>query len=169
VIKVLPGKERQLAQQFNDQISLGKVKDIIRFLCPTEKEYVVVKNKKILREKIIYTGYLYFETENRLSEDQLKEISTTPNIMAIMGDKKPILMRRDDIEKILKDDKLEEHIETKRTKYDIGEYIIVQEGPFKTFGGTISQLHEDKVDVEILIFGRKTPITLNFEQISKVV
>ena len=60
VIKVMPGKERQLSEQFNTQIGLGKIGFIDRFVCPMEKEFVVLRKKKVSREKIIYNGYLYF-------------------------------------------------------------------------------------------------------------
>ena len=49
VVKVLPGKERSLTEQFNKEIELGRINDIIRFVCPTEKEFVNVKNKMVLR------------------------------------------------------------------------------------------------------------------------
>ncbi|WP_283101714.1 transcription termination/antitermination NusG family protein, partial [Escherichia coli] len=84
VVKVMPGKERQLNEQFNQQISLGRIKNISRFICPTEKEFVIVKNKKVLREKVIYSGYLYFESPKKLVEDELKEIALIPNIMGMM-------------------------------------------------------------------------------------
>ena len=61
IVKVMPGKERSLTEQFNKEISIGKIKNINRFVCPTEKNLVIVKNKKVLREKVIYSGYLYFE------------------------------------------------------------------------------------------------------------
>ena len=57
VIKVMPGKERQLNEQFNTQIGLGKIGFIDRFVCPMEKEFVVLRKKKVSREKIIYNGY----------------------------------------------------------------------------------------------------------------
>ena len=79
VVKVLPGKERTLNEEFNKQINLGKLNNIIRFVCPTEKEFVVVKKKKVLKEKVLYSGYLYFESPKSLSEDELKHISR-PNI-----------------------------------------------------------------------------------------
>ena len=60
IVKVMPGKERSLTEDFNKQILQKKIENIIRFVCPTEKEMVVVKNKKILREKVLYSGYLYF-------------------------------------------------------------------------------------------------------------
>ncbi len=168
VVKVLPGKERQLTEQFNQQISIGRINNVIRFLCPTEKEFVIVKNKKVLREKVIYSGYLYFESKNKLNEDDLKSIALIPNIMGMMGDKTPILMNVGDVKRILKDESLDEHIETKRLKFAIGESIIVKEGAFSSFEGSVSQIHGEKVDVDILIFGRKTPVTLSIDQIKKI-
>jgi transcriptional antiterminator NusG len=167
VVKVLPGKERSLTEQFNKEISLGKINNIVRFVCPTEKEFVVVKNKKVIREKVLYSGYLYFEAPKRLMEEELKIISTIPNIMGMMGDRMPLLLKETDVRRILKDDTLEEHIESKKLKFVIGEGVIVSEGPFKTFEGIISDIKGDKVDVEIKIFGRNTAVSLTLEQIQK--
>lgn len=168
VVKVLPGKERQLTEQFNQQISIGRINNVIRFLCPTEKEFVIVKNKKVLREKVIYSGYLYFESKNRLNEDDLKNVALMPNIMGMMGDRTPKLMNDSDVRRILKDETLDEHIETKRLKFAIGESIIVKEGAFSSFEGSVSQVHGERVDVDILIFGRRTPVTLSIDQIKKI-
>jgi transcriptional antiterminator NusG len=168
VVKVLPGKERSLNEQFNKDIELGRIKNITRFICPTEKEFVVVKNKKVLREKVLYSGYLYFETKKQLEEDDLKIISLIPNIMGMMGDRMPMLLKETDIRRILKDDTLEDHIESKKLKYIIGERVVVSEGPFQTFEGVISDIKGDKVDVEVKIFGRNTAVSLSLEQIEKV-
>jgi transcriptional antiterminator NusG len=167
VVKVLPGKERSLTEQFNKEISLGRISNIVRFVCPTEKEFVVVKNKKVIREKVLYSGYLYFEAPKRLMEEQLKVISTIPNIMGMMGDKMPLLLKETDVRRILKDDTLEEHIESKKLKFDTGESIIVCEGPFKEFSGIIKEVKGDRVDVEIKIFGRNTAVSLTLDQIQK--
>jgi transcriptional antiterminator NusG len=167
VIKVLPGKERQLNEQYNIQISLGNIKNIIRFICPTDSELVTVKDKKVLREKVIYNGYLYFEAKKEMNEDELKEISSIPNIMGMMGDKKPLLMRKNDVDRIIKDDLLVEHKVNKKLKYEIGETITVIDGPFLGFIGVISSIKDDKVDVDVKIFGRNTPVSLLITQIKK--
>jgi transcriptional antiterminator NusG len=167
VVKVLPGKERSLNEQFNKDIGLGRIININRFVCPTEKEFVVIKNKKTLREKVLYSGYLYFEAPKKLEEDDLKIISLIPNIMGMMGDRMPMLLKDTDVRRILKDDTLEEHIESKKLKFDTGEPIIVCEGPFKDFNGIIKELKGDRVDVEIKIFGRNTAVSLTLEQIQK--
>ena len=168
VVKVLPGKERTLSEQFNKEIGLGKIKNINRFICPTEKEFVALKNKKVLREKVLYSGYLYFESNKNLEEDQLKEISLIPNIMGMMGDRMPVKLRESDIRRILKDDSLEQHIDSKKVKFMSGETVKVIEGPFTSFEGVIKELKGDKIDIEIKIFGRNTPVTLTLEQIEKI-
>jgi transcriptional antiterminator NusG len=168
VVKVLPGKERSLSEQFNKEIGLGKIKNINRFVCPTEKEFVALKNKKVLREKVLYSGYLYFESIKKLEEDQLKEIALIPNIMGMMGERIPVKLRESDIRRILKDDSLEQHLDSKKLKYISGEIVKVIEGPFSSFEGTIKELKNDKVDVEIKIFGRNTPVTLTLNQIEKI-
>jgi len=168
VVKVLPGKERILTEQFNKDIEIGRIKNIVRFVCPTEKEFVSVKNKKILREKVLYSGYLYFESTNLLGDDQLKEIALIQNIMGMMGERTPVKLRESDIKRILKDDTLEEHIDAKKLKYNSGETVKVIEGPFASFQGTIKEFKGDKIDVEIKIFGRNTPVTLTLNQIEKI-
>lgn len=168
VVKVLPGKERSLTEQFNKEISLGKIKNINRFICPLEKEFVNVKNKKVLRDKVLYSGYLYFECGKKLNEDELKSLTGLPNIMGMGGDRTPVLLRESDIRRILKDDTLENHVESKRLKYVKGEIIKVIEGPFASFDGVISDIKGDKVDIEIKIFGRNTAVSLTLNQIEKI-
>ena len=167
VVKVIPGKERSLTEQFNKEISMGRIDNINRFICPTEKEFVVVRKKKVLREKVIYSGYLYFESTKKLGKEDLKVISSIPNIMGMMGDKMPLLLNNTDVRRILKDDTLNEHIENKKLKFSSGETVIVIDGPFNNFTGTIKEMNGDKVNVEIKIFGRNTAVSLSLEQIQK--
>jgi len=168
VVKVLPGKERTLNEDFNKQISLGKLKNITRFVCPTEKEFVVVKKKKVLREKVLYSGYLYFEAPKKLYEDELKSIALIPNIMGMMGNRIPVLLSKTDVRRIIVDDRLDEHIESKKLYISVGDRVSVIEGPFTSFEGIISEMNGDKVDVEVKIFGRNTLVSLTSNQIEKL-
>jgi transcriptional antiterminator NusG len=168
LVKVLPGKERTLAEEFNKYITLGKMNNISRFVCPTEKNFVVVKNKKVLREKVLYSGYLYFESNKKLNEDELKTLSLLPNIMGMGGSRVPVELRESDVRRILKDEVLEQHVDSKKLKYIVGEQVMVIEGPFNTFEGIISDIKGEKVDVEIKIFGRNTAVELTLNQISKI-
>jgi transcriptional antiterminator NusG len=169
LIKVLPGKERKITEKFNRDIELKRINNVERFICPTEKYTVSIKNKKVIREKVLYSGYLYFETKKTLNDDELKTLSLTKDVMGIGGSRIPIKLRDSDVKKILKDDFLDEHIESKINKYKINETIMVIEGPFKTFSGKIINFENDlKIDVEVMIFGRPHILTLTNQQISKI-
>lgn len=168
LVKVLPGKERSLADEYNRQISLGKINNIKRFVCPTEKHMVVVRNKKSIREKVLYSGYLYFETPKILNEDELKTLSLLPNVMGMGGNRLPVLLRENDVKRILVDENLEQHVDLKRLKYIIGERVTVIDGPFNTFEGVISDVKGEKVDIEVKIFGRNTLVELTLNQIQKL-
>jgi transcriptional antiterminator NusG len=168
LLKVIPGKERSLTQEFNRFISLDKIKNVIRFVCPTEKDIRVVRNKKVTREKVIYGGYIYFECNEKLNDDDLKIIANLPNVMSMMGDKKPIILRDNDIKRVLKDDILDTYRFNKLITYNIGETVMVIDGPFKSFEGKISELHGDRILLEVKIFGRNTNVELNSHQIEKI-
>jgi len=168
VVKVLPGKERTLKEEYNKQITQGKLKGINRFLCPTEKELKIVKNKKIVREKVLYTGYLYFESEKLLTKEDLKFVSGMNGLMGMMGDRTPIKLKDTDIKRILKDEILDEYNTTMKYQYTIGESIRINDGPFTTFEGIISSINGEKVSLEVKIFGRVTPVELTLRQIEKI-
>lgn len=168
LVKVLPGKERQLTEQYNKEISLGKITNILRFVCPLEKNLVVVKNKKVTREKVLYSGYLYFETEQRLTDDELKTIASQQSIMGILGDRIPVLLRESDVMRILKDEVLEEHLHSMNGNFTTGDTVKITEGPFVDFNGVVSANRGDKIEVEVKIFGRGTIVTVSPLHIERV-
>ena len=167
LIKVLPGKEKQLKDKFNTDIELGNISGIKEFVCPLEKEYKMVKTKKVIREMVIYTGYLYFETEHILDKDELMNLSYLPDTMKVLGDKKPIRLRDREIQRVLKMGQQGEDI-VNDIQYTIGEVVKVVDGPFNTFEGEIRSLDGNKVNVDVKVFGRPTKVTLLKEQIDKL-
>jgi transcriptional antiterminator NusG len=168
VVKVLPGKERILKDDFNKQISQGKIININRFVCPTERELKVLKNKKVIREKVLYSGYLYFETNNNLTNEELKFISGFNGLMGFMGERIPIKLREADIKRVIKDEELDIHNQTLKHQYKVGESIKIVDGPFTSFEGIISGINGEKVSLEVRIFGRVTPVELTLKQIEKL-
>jgi transcriptional antiterminator NusG len=168
LVKVLPGKERQLTEQYNKEISLGKISNILRFVCPLEKNLVVVKNKKVTREKVLYSGYLYFETEHKLTDDELKTVASQQSIMGILGDRVPVLLRESDVMRILKDEMLEDHQQSMNSNFATGDTVKITEGPFVDFNGVVSANRGDKIEVEVKIFGRGTIVTVSPLHIERV-
>lgn len=168
VLKVTPGKERQMVDHFNTLISLGRMDYVNRFVCPVEKEFVTTKKKKMYRDRVLYNGYLYFETAQKLNDEELKEVSSFPSVMSMLGDKKPRLMNAIDVQKIIKDEKLDEHQSNKLVTFVKGEDVLLTEGPFASFNGTIIDIKNDKVELQVKIFGRLTPVTVGIHEIKKL-
>lgn len=166
LVKVLPGKERQIKDKYNTEIELGKISGIKQFVCPMEKQYKIIKNKKVIRERVIYTGYLYFQTDYELTLDELKFFSHLPEIMSVLGDKKPIRVGEREMQKVLNETaNLEDP--SKDVEYKIGQLVKVVDGPFNTFEGEVRMVDGNKVDVDVRVFGRPTKVTLLKEQIEK--
>jgi transcriptional antiterminator NusG len=165
LVRVSPGKERQLSDQFNTDIELGNIIGVKRFICPTEKQVKLIKNKKVLRDKVIYTGYIYFEAEHDLTSDELKNLPFLTSIFGILGDRTPLKLNKRDVSRIIKEDQQPVGL---NIDYAIGETVKVIEGPFRTFDGKVHKIEGEKVDVEVKIFGRPTKVTLSKGQIDKV-
>jgi len=168
VVKVLPGRERILKEEFNKQITQGKINNITRFVCPTEREFKIIKNKKVIREKVLYSGYLYFESQINLSKEDLKFISGFNGLMGFMGERIPIKLKETDVKRVIKDEKLEEFNQSMKYNYSVGDSIKIIDGPFTTFEGIISSVNGEKVSLEVRIFGRVTSVELTLRQIEKL-
>lgn len=167
LVKVLPGKERQLMEQFNTEIGLGDIKGIKRFVCPLEKQYKMIRNKRVIRERVIYTGYLYFEAEHELDQDELKNLSYLPDIMKVLGDKRPVRLRDREIQRVLNEGQKGQDVKN-TIEYRVGEVVKVIDGPFNSFEGEVRKVEGEKVDVDVKVFGRPTKVSLTIEQIQKL-
>jgi len=88
--------------------------------------------------------------------------------MSMLGDKKPRLMGRHDIGKIIKDEMLNEHKYVKSITFVAGEDVVITDGPFASFNGTIMEIKGDKVELQVKIFGRLTPVTIDIQNIKKI-
>jgi len=132
-----------------------------------EKQYKMIKNKRVIRERVIYTGYLYFEAEHELDQDELKNLSYLPDIMKVLGDKRPVRLRDREIQRVLNEGQKGQDVKS-RIEYRVGEVVKVIDGPFNTFEGEVRNVEGDKVDVDVKVFGRPTKVSLTIEQIQKV-
>jgi transcriptional antiterminator NusG len=168
LLKVITSKERSLCEQYNNMISLDKIKNVIRFVCPLDEKVVFVKGKKIIRQNVIYKGYLYFESKNELTGDELKNISMLPGVSSFMKSKIPVKLNKSDVSKIIKDDKLESHIiKNSSTIYKLDNVLII-DGPFKDFKGVVDKINNDNADVIVKLFEVETKINLSLKQLSKI-
>jgi len=172
VLRVISGKEKKLKQQLELEIQRSKWSEIVtQILVPTEKVYKLKNGKKVIQERNFFPGYLMIEADPaKMNGDIISTINTTNNVIHFLGKDNPIPLRKSEVNRILgKVDEMTETGDTTNEPFLVGESVKITDGPFNDFIGTIEEIMEDKkkLKVTVKIFGRKTPVELNFMQVEK--
>jgi transcription termination/antitermination protein NusG len=177
-LRVVSGKERSVKEYLDKDIARSGWTPIVKqVFLPTEKVYKVQNGKKQMREKNLYPGYIFLEVFNgKLTDDIVQHISNISNVMHFLTDGKGskgniISLRKSEVNKMLgKVDEMNETGVSISEPFIIGETIKIIEGPFNDFNGVIEEVHDEKkkLKVTVKIFGRSTPVELNYMQVEKL-
>ena len=172
VIRAISGKEKRVKELLELEIDRHKLNDYVeQILIPTEKIYQIRKGKKISKEKNYFPGYVLIQAA--LIGEVEHIIKSLTNVLGFLGATKggdPLPMRQTEVNRILgKVDELAVNDEEMNIPYVIGESVKVVDGPFNNFNGIIENINEEKkkLTVMVKIFGRKTPLELNYMQVEK--
>jgi transcriptional antiterminator NusG len=172
VVRAISGQEKKVKQYIEVEISRLKLNDhVSQVLIPTEKIIQIRNGKKTTKERSFYPGYVLIEAS--LVGEIPHIIKNITGVIGFLGETKggePVPMRLSEVNRILgKVDELTESEGTVATNYTVGESVKVINGPFNGFNGIIEEVMEDKkkIKVTVKIFGRKTPVELNFGEVEK--
>jgi len=172
VIRAISGKEKRVKELLELEIDRHNLNDYVEeVLIPTEKVYQIRKGKKISKEKNYFPGYVLIQAA--LIGEVEHVIKSQTNVLGFLGATKggdPLPMRQSEVNRILgKVDELSVNDEEMNIPYVIGESVKVVDGPFNNFNGVIENINEEKkkLTVMVKIFGRKTPLELNYMQVEK--
>jgi len=149
--------------------SQGFEETIASVIIPTEQISEVRSGKKRVSERRFFPGYVLVEME--LNDSTYSFIRTIPGVTGFLGaGKKPIPLPPGEVDNILKRTEETKLKPSPKTIFSKGEQIRVKEGPFMNFNGTIDDIHPEKgkLKVSITIFGRSTPVELEYWQVEKV-
>ena len=172
VLRVVSGKERKVKEHLDKEIRLsGWTNTIIQVLCPFEKVFKVQNGKKVLREKISYPGYIMIEATDRMNDTMIQSITSVTGVIHFLGKENPTPLRRSEVNKMF--GKMDEQCEmgiTLAEPYIVGETVKIIDGPFNDFNGTVEEVNEEKKKLKVVvkIFGRATPVELNYMQVEKI-
>lgn len=170
VVHTQTGSEEKVKTALDNKIaSLGMSELVCKVIIPTEQVSEVRSGKKRISARKFFPGYLLVEME--FNESTYLFVKTTPGVTGFIGlGKKPMPLPQKEVESILK--KTEETAAKPSPKivFDKGEQVRVTEGPFLNFNGTIEEVHPEKgkIKVSVSIFGRSTPVELEYWQVEKV-
>ena len=170
VVNVYSGSEKKVAESLKEQAVLKKMEDkILDVLVPTEKVVEIKKGTKVNAEHKFFPGYILVKME--MSDECWHVVKNTPRVSGFLGSRnKPQPISDAEAERIIK--QMEEGIERPQTvvDFEIGEQIRVTDGPFASFVGVVEEVDSEKsrLKVSVSIFGRYTPVELEFSQVEKV-
>ena len=163
-----------MKSNLESRIASMNMEDHIYEVVIPEEDVVELKNgRKVVVTKKMFPGYLLVRCE--LDDDSWYVVRNTPGVTGFVGSgAKPTPLRRKDVENFLQVPVEGVEGEPKKSRpksaYENGESVRVKEGPFADFTGTIAEINEDQLKLKVLvnIFGRETPVELDFAQVAKL-
>ena len=176
VVRAVSGQEKKAKNYLENEIIRQKLQDYIpEVLIPSEKVLEMRGGKKKIRERSFFPGYILIHADLSHGE-AVHTITDIPGIIGFLGaagsgtSKTPVALRQSEVNRIL--GKAEESEDTGarlETPFMVGETVKVMDGPFNGFIGTVEEIFEErkKLNVMVKIFGRNTPVELNYMQVEK--
>lgn len=171
VVRAVSGKEKKVKQYIESEINrLGISHLLPQVLIPMEKYYQMRDGKKIAKERNFYPGYVLVEAN---LDGELEHIIKNVNsVIGFLGDKSgnAVPLRPVEVNRILgRVDEMAQQGEVMNVPYYVGENVKVMDGPFNGFTGVIEEVNEEKKKLKVMvkIFGRRTPLELNYMQVEK--
>ena len=173
VLRAISGKEAKVKEVLDAAIrnsDLGKY--LFQVLIPTEKVLTVRNGKKIVKERNLYSGYVFIEAN--LQGEVIHELRNTTNVIDFLGAKgqgmMPEPLRQSEVMRMLGTaDELTDSNDGEVNDYVVGETVKVNDGPFKGFNGEIDEVYPEKKKLKVMvkIFGRKTSLELDNSQVER--
>ncbi|MBQ9440366.1 MAG: transcription termination/antitermination factor NusG [Paludibacteraceae bacterium] len=174
VLRAIGGKENRVKEYIDALINnpadkLGQY--VSQVLIPTEKAVVMRSGKRVTKDRNTLPGYVLVECN--LVDDCYPRLRNVPNVLGFLGERanaKPTPIRPSDINRFLGTiDEGQDTVDTNFVPYEVADVVKVIEGPFKGFDGTVDEVMPDKkrIKVMVVIFGRKTPLELDYAQVEK--
>ena len=167
-IHTYPASEDTVAENLKQRIeSLDKKDTIFNVLVPKEKKIKIKGGKRYVVEEKIYPNYVFVEMI--VTDDSWYAVRNTPRVTGFIGAGiTPIPISDEEIKKLLKRTAVEEP--TYKIEVEVGDAVKITDGPFKDFDGKISEVDQSRGKVKVLVnmFGRETPVELDFLQVKKI-
>jgi len=169
-MRAVSGKEAKLKEYIEKECShIPELsKHVSQVLLPMEKHAAMKNGKRVVKEKTALPGYLFVEAE--MVGDTAHTLRFMPNCLGFLGGlDSPTPVRQSDINRMIGVAEETELVEEMEIPYVINESVKVTDGPFSGFTGVIEEINNEKRSLKVIvkIFGRNTPLELNFMQVEK--
>lgn len=170
VVHAYSGYEKSVQRALQERIERADMQDKFgQILVPVEEVVEMKSGQKAISERKFFPGYVLVQME--MTDDTWHLVKSTPKVSGFLGGTalKPTPISEKEVNNILQ--QIQEGVEKPKPKvlFEVGEAVRVNEGPFSDFHGTVEDVNYDKskLRVSVLIFGRSTPVELDFGQVEK--
>ena len=170
IIHAYSGFERKVRESLESRIAaFGLQNKIGRIMIPTEPVTELRNGKKYTIERVFLPGYVLIEMD--LDNDLWHVIKNTPRVTGFLGTgDNPVALSEQEVSSILFRSDVSKDKPTLKIKFDKGEQVRINEGPFANFTGAVDEINEDKQTLKVMvsIFGRSTPVEIEFSKVDKI-
>jgi transcriptional antiterminator NusG len=170
IIHAYSGFERKVRESLESRIAaFGLQNRIGRIMIPTEPVTELRNGKKYTIERVFLPGYVLVEME--LDNDLWHVIKNTPRVTGFLGTgDNPVALSEQEVSSILFRSDVSKDKPSMKVKFDKGEQVRINEGPFANFTGAVDDINEDKQTLKVMvsIFGRSTPVEIEFSKVDKI-
>ena len=175
VIHTLSGQEQKVKESIEKRIKPEEMGDFIKeVMVPMEKVVEVRNQKKTVSTRKLWPGYVFvdmvlLDENNRIIEKPWYFIKETPGVIGFVGGEPPTPTPAEEVESIKNQISASEEHEKPKVSFDVGETVKINNGPFLNFSGVIEEVEPErgKLKVTVNIFGRNTPVELEYWQVEK--
>ena len=169
-MRAVSGKEAKLKEYIEKECSHNELlaQNVSQVLLPMEKHASLKNGKRVVKEKVALPGYLFIEA--KLIGDTAHTLRFMPNCLGFLGGlDNPTPVRQSDINRMVGAAEETELVEEMEIPFLVNEAVKVTDGPFNGFTGVIEEVNTEKrtLKVAVKVFGRNTPLELNFMQVEK--
>lgn len=170
VLHVYSGFEAKVAQSIEEQAVQKNMQDQFeRVLVPTEEVVEVRNGKKAQSERKFFPGYVLLKME--MTDESWHLVKNTPKVTGFLGGKgRPVPITEAEADRIIR--QVQDGVDRPKQAiiFEVGENVRVSDGPFASFSGLVEEVDEDRarLKVAVSIFGRATPVELEFSQVEKI-
>ncbi|HEV2176188.1 MAG TPA: transcription termination/antitermination protein NusG [Terriglobia bacterium] len=169
IIHTYSGFEKKVAETLKSRVeAAGLAEQFGEIMVPSEDVLEVRQGKKIVTPKLFYPGYVLVEMD--LNNDSWHLVRSTPRVTGFVGSgQMPSPLTAEEVDRIVHRVEVAAEHPKPRLKFEKGESVKINEGPFKDFNGMVDEINEDRSTLRVMvtIFGRATPVELDFYQVEK--
>ena len=174
ILHTYSGHEKKVCESLKARVAGTDLESAItEVLVPTETVVEMRGNKRVESSRMFYPGYVLIQIDcderGHIPDDVFHAIRSTPKVTGFVGGQTPTPLTEDEVEQILNQQAAAEEKPKPKFSYAAGETVRIKSGPFQSFTGKVEEVNEDKstLKVTVTIFGRSTPVELDFLQVEK--